>query len=367
MKVKFLDLKKQYSLLKNEIDPAVQAVFAEADFIKGAEVKKFEENFAAYCGAGHCISCGNGTDALTTLLKVHDFPSGSEVILPANTFVATAEAVLSNGLKPVFADISEDFTILPESVESLINANTCAIIAVHLYGHPADMDSLKGIAEKYGLRLFEDAAQAHGAAYRGKKAGTLADGAGFSFYPGKVLGAAGDAGAIVLNDEKLAEKSRKFCNHGRTQKYFHEFAGINSRMDTLQAAVLNIKLKHLDEWIAARNAVAKSYIGQLSDVSEIVLPEIHPETSDAWHLFVIKTEKRDELKEYLKSCDIETGIHYPLSLPEQPVFANHIDYCAGYRAVRESHSLLSLPIGEHLSEDEILHVVGKIKSFFCKR
>ena len=364
MKVKFLDLKKQYSLLKNEIDPAVQAVFAEADFIKGGEVKKFEENFAAYCGAGHCISCGNGTDALTALLKVHDFPSGSEVILPANTFVATAEAVLSNGLRPVFADISEDFTISPESVESLINVNTCAIIAVHLYGYAADMDSLKKIAEKYGLKLFEDAAQAHGATYRGKKAGTLADGAGFSFYPGKVLGAAGDAGAIMLNDEKLAEKARKFCNHGRSLKYFHEFAGINSRMDTLQAAVLNVKLKHLDEWVAARNAVAKSYVGQLSDVSEIVLPEIHPETLDAWHLFVIKTEKRDELKEYLKSCDIETGIHYPLSLPEQPVFANHIGYCADYRAVRESHSLLSLPIGEHLSEEEISFVSEKIRKFF---
>ena len=194
MEVKFLDLKKQYSLFKSEIDSKVQAVFAEADFIKGAEVKKFEADFAAYCGASHCISCGNGTDALSALIKVHDFPFESEVILPANTFVATAEAVISNGLKPVFADIKEDFTILPESVESLINTNTCAIIAVHLYGHPADMEPLKKIAEKHNLKLFEDAAQAHGATYRGKKVGTLADGAGFSFYPGKVLGAAGDAG-----------------------------------------------------------------------------------------------------------------------------------------------------------------------------
>ena len=366
MEVKFLDLKKQYSLLKNEIDSAVQAVFAEADFIKGAEVKKFEADFAAYCGATHCISCGNGTDALTALLKIHDFPRGSEVILPANTFVATAEAALSNGLKPVFADIKEDFTISPVSVESLINQNTCAIIAVHLYGHPADMESLKKIAEKHGLKLFEDAAQAHGAVYRGKKVGTLADGAGFSFYPGKVLGAAGDAGAIILNDETLAEKARKFCNHGRSQKYFHEFAGINSRMDTIQAAVLNVKLKHLDEWVEARNRVAKMYIDELSDVSEIVLPKIHPETIDAWHLFVIKTEKRDNLREYLKNSGVETGIHYPLSLPEQPVFSEHLNYCAGSRAVKESKTLLSLPIGEHLSVEEVAFVAGKIKEFFAK-
>ena len=366
MQVKFLDLKKQYSLLKNEIDPAVQAVFAGADFIKGAEVKKFEADFAEYCGASHCISCGNGTDALTALIKVHDFPRGSEVILPANTFVATAEAVISNGLKPVFADIKEDFTISPVSVESLINPNTCAIIAVHLYGHPADMEPLKKIAEKHGLKLFEDAAQAHGAVYRGRKVGNLADGAGFSFYPGKVLGAAGDAGAVILNDEKLAEKACNFCNHGRSQKYLHEFAGINSRMDTLQAAVLNVKLKHLDEWVKARNEVAKSYIGQLSDVSEIVLPKIYPETLDAWHLFVIKTEKRDNLREYLKNCGIETGIHYPLSLPEQPVFADHLGYCRDYRAVKESKNLLSLPIGEHLSVDEVACVTEKIKEFFAK-
>lgn len=364
MEIKFLDLKKQYSLLKKEIDSAVQAVFADASFIKGKEVEGFEENFAGYCGVNHCISCGNGTDALTALLKVYDLPKGSEVILPANTFIATAEAVVSNGLKPVFADIKEDFTILPESVKSLINPNTSAIIAVHLYGHPADMEPLKKIAEKHGLKLFEDAAQAHGAAYRGKKAGSLADGAGFSFYPGKVLGAAGDAGAVLLNDEGIAKKVKMFCNHGRSLKYFHEFAGINSRMDTIQAAVLNVKLKHLDEWVAARNRVAESYIKQLSGVSEIVLPEIHPETLDAWHLFVIKTEKRDNMREYLKNCGIETGIHYPLSLPEQPAFADHIGYCRDYRAVKESKTLLSLPIGEHLSDEEILYVTEKIKQFY---
>ena len=364
MEVKFLDLKKQYSLLKNEIDSAVQAVFSEADFIKGDEVKKFEESFTDYCGAGHCISCGNGTDALTALVKIHDFPLGSEVILPANTFIATAEAVVSNGLKPVFADIKEDFTISPESAESLINSNTSAIIAVHLYGHPADMEALKKIAEKHDLKLFEDAAQAHGAIYHGRKVGTLADGAGFSFYPGKVLGAAGDAGAILLNDEEQAKKARMFCNHGRALKYFHEFPGINSRMDTLQAAVLNVKMKHLDEWVEARNCVAKKYIEELSGVEEIVLPEFYPGTLDAWHLFVIRTEERDDLREFLKNCGIETGIHYPHSLPEQPAFAEHLDYCRDYRAVRESKTLLSLPIGEHLTDEEILYVSEKIKEFF---
>lgn len=364
MHVKFLDLKKQYLSLQKELDEAVRAVFAEGDFIKGKEVGRFEAAFAGYCGVSHCISCGNGTDALTALLKVHDLPRGSEVILPANTFVATAEAVLANGLKPVFADITDDFTISPESVESLINTNTSAIIAVHLYGHPANIGALKKTAERYSLRLFEDAAQAHGALYHGKKAGSLADGAAFSFYPGKVLGAAGDAGAVMLNDDALAKKAEKYCNHGRSQKYFHEFAGVNSRMDTLQAAVLNIKLKHLDEWIEARKRVAEGYISRLSDVAEITLPEICPDTRDAWHLFVIKTEKRDKLREYLKDSGIETGIHYPLSLPEQPVFASCASYCSGYRAVKESHTLLSLPIGEHLSEDEVAFVSEKIRSFF---
>ncbi len=364
MEVKFLDLKKQYSKLKNEIDSAVQAVFAEASFIKGNEVGKFEENFANYCGVKHCISCGNGTDALTALIKIHDFPKGSEVILPANTFIATAEAVVSNDLKPVLADIKEDFTISPESVESLINPNTSAIIAVHLYGHPADMEQLKKIALKHNLKLFEDAAQAHGAVYRGKKAGNLADGAGFSFYPGKVLGSAGDAGAILLNDNELAQKAKMFCNHGRSLKYFHEFAGINSRMDTLQAAVLNVKMKYLDSWVAARNRVAEKYIEELSGVKEIVLPKFYPETTDAWHLFVIKTEKRDNLREFLKNCGIETGIHYPLSLPEQPAFADHLSYCSDYRAVKESKTLLSLPIGEHLSVEEIIYVADKIRHFF---
>ena len=364
MTIKFLDLKKQYSELKNEIDSAVQAVFAEASFIKGKEVGRFEENFAGYCGAKHCISCGNGTDALTALVKIHDLPENSEVILPANTFIATAEAAVSNGLKPVFADIKEDFTISPESVEALINPNTSAIIAVHLYGHAADMETLKKIAGKHNLKLFEDAAQAHGAIYHGKKVGALADGAGFSFYPGKVLGAAGDAGAILLDDDGLANKARMFCNHGRSLKYFHEFAGINSRMDTVQAAVLNVKMKYLDKWVAARNCVAKKYIEELSGVEEIVLPKFYPETLDAWHLFVIKTEKRDEWREFLANCGIETGIHYPHSLPEQPAFAEHMSYCASYRAVRESKNLLSLPIGEHLGDEDISFVSEKIRKFF---
>ena len=219
-------------------------------------------------------------------------------------------------------------------------------------------------AEKHGLKLFEDAAQAHGAIYHGKKVGALADGAGFSFYPGKVLGAAGDAGAILLDDDGLANKARMFCNHGRSLKYFHEFAGINSRMDTVQAAVLNVKMKYLDKWVAARNCVAKKYIEELSGVEEIDLPKFYPETLDAWHLFVIKTEKRDELREFLANCGIETGIHYPHSLPEQPAFAEHMSYCASYRAVRESKNLLSLPIGEHLGDEDISFVSEKIRKFF---
>lgn len=365
MTIRFLDLQKQYSQLKSEIDEAVTAVFSKASFIKGEEVGRFEAAFAEYCGARHCISCGNGTDALSALLFAYDLPKGSEVILPANTFIATAEAVISNGLVPRFADINEDFSISASSVGSLINSNTSAVIAVHLYGHPADMDALKKITSVHGIRLFEDAAQAHGALYHGKKAGSLADGAEFSFYPGKVLGAAGDAGAVVVDDDKIAERIRKYCNHGRSQKYFHEFAGVNSRMDTIQAAVLNVKLKYLESWISARNRVAERYLELLDGIDGLKLPIKTADTRDAWHLFVVRTQKRDELRDWLKSFGIETGIHYPLSLPEQPAFRDH-GYCSEYRAAKESSTLLSLPIGEHLSDGEVVFVAEKIKEGFRK-
>ncbi len=362
--IKFLDLRKQYSILKNEIDEAVLRVFEEGSFIKGEEVRRFESSFAQYCEASHCIACANGTDGLAVLLKAFELPEKSTVIVPANTFIATAESVISNGLNVKFADIDDDFTISPESVASLITDDVSAVMAVHLYGHPAKMDEIREITAKKGIVLIEDAAQAHGAMLNGKKTGTLADGAVFSFYPGKVLGAAGDAGAVVLNDDKIAEKVRKYCDHGRSDKYIHQFPGINSRMDSIQAAVLNVKLKYLESWIEARNKVASIYLNSIKENEELILPHPRKGVRHAWHLFVIKTKRRDELKKYLESNGIECGIHYPVSLPQQPAFIGESGYASKYRAVLEQNDVLSLPIGEHLDEKEVLEVSRKINDFF---
>jgi len=363
MKVKFLDLAGQYEFLKKDIDEAVVSVFKSAQFIKGEEVKKFEKAFSQYCGCDHCIGCANGTDALTYLLKAMNLKKGSTVIVPANTFIATAEAVVANGLKVKFADIDEDYNISVKSVEKLIDSNVSAIIAVHLYGNPAKLDELRKIADNHGLKLVEDAAQAHGAEICGKKVGSLADGAAFSFYPGKVLGAAGDAGAVTVNDEKLEKKVRMLCDHGRSEKYFHVSVGTNSRLDSIQAAVLNVKLRHLEKWVERRNEVAKMYLDLLKDVKNIELPLTRPEVRHAWHLFVIRSKQRDRLIENLKKEGIQCGIHYPLSLPQQPVFKEHLDYCMDYRAVAWSAEYVSLPIGEHITEEMVLSVVSKIKKY----
>jgi dTDP-4-amino-4,6-dideoxygalactose transaminase len=362
--VKFLDLKKQYSILEKEIDEAVKNIFLSSDYIKGFEVKKFEKAFASYCGTSHCISCGNGTDGLTILIKALDLPEKSTVIVPANTFIATAEAVINNGLNILFADIDDDFTISLESVENLISDNVSAVIAVHLYGQPAKMDKLKNICEKHGVHLIEDAAQAHGAEINGIKVGGFGVASVFSFYPGKVLGAAGDAGAIVTNNPVLAEKISLLSDHGRTGKYVHETTGYNSRMDTIQAAVLNVKLKYLDNWIEKRNAVATAYFNYLKNIEELSFPHVRNNIRHSWHLFVIKTQQRAELMKHLKSKNIGFGIHYPLTLPEQPAFKKHFENCRSFKAVSCSPFIMSLPIGEHLEETEIRYVADSLIHFF---
>jgi len=363
MEVKFLDIVAQYKMLKKDIDNAVLSVFESGQFVKGKDVKLFERDFSEFCSVNNCICCGNGTDALIYLLMAMDLKKGSTVIVPANTFIATAEAVLANGLKVRFADVDEDYNISPESVENLMNEDVSAIIAVHLYGLPAKIKTLRKIAEKWNVKLIEDAAQAHGAAIDGKRVGSLADGATFSFYPGKVLGAAGDAGAIMLNDKALAQKVRMLCDHGRVDKYSHDLSGGNSRMDTVQAAVLNVKLKHLGEWLKKRDHVAKMYLELLKDQKDIELPYVRSGVKHAWHLFVIRSKKRDELMKYLKKEGVQCGIHYPRSLPEQPVFQEHLSYCKNYKAVLWSKEYLSLPIGEHLTDEMIHTVVSKIKNF----
>ncbi len=365
MGIKFLDLNRQYLAIEKEIDEAVKNVFTGSDYINGKAVKEFEISFAKYTGAKHCVSCGNGTDALTIILKSLDLPAGSSVIIPANTFIATAEAVINNGLKVIFADVDDDHNISPQSVENLLSEKVSAVIAVHLFGQPAKMNQLEKICKKHNIFLIEDAAQAHGAEINGKKTGNFGIASAFSFYPGKVLGAAGDAGAIITNDPDIAEKASLLSNHGRTEKYVHKIPGFNSRMDTIQAAVLNVKLKYLDEWIEKRNIVASAYIDQLSPISDISLPFISgDDIRHSWHLFTIRVKNREKLITHLNKKSIEHGIHYPVTLPEQPAFTSHYKYCKGYKAVSFSPFLLSLPIGEHLEIKDVNFVVRSIFEFF---
>ena len=293
--IKFLDLHAQYLGIKDEMDAAIAGVIADSAYIGGERVKKFEADFAAYIGAKHCIGVGNGTDALEIILSSLGLPKGSKVIVPANSFIATSEAVTNAGFEVIFADVKEDYTIKLEMVEGVK-----AVICVHLYGLPCDMDEITAFCAKHSLALIEDCAQAHGAQYKGQKVGTFGNAASFSFYPGKNLGAYGDGGAITTNDDALAKKMRMTANHGRTGKYDHEFEGRNSRLDGLQAAVLGVKLPHLDSWLERRNSIAGVYLRELAG-TPLELPRAYDDRRHVWHLFVIRTDRRDELKEFLAS------------------------------------------------------------------
>ena len=288
MQIPFLDLNAQYEKIYQEINRSIQNIIDNTAFIGGKEVEKFEKRFANYINTKFCIGVGNGTDALTIALKILGIKKGDEVIVPANTFIATAEAVTATGAKVVFVDCDPlYYTIDVTKIEEKITSRTKAIIPVHLYGQPADMDEIIRIAVANNLFVIEDAAQAHGALYKGKKVGSLGDMGIFSFYPGKNLGAYGDGGAIVTNNEKLAEACRMYANHGRLDKYNHQFEGVNSRLDGIQAAVLNVKLKYLDKWNIARQEVAKLYEHKLGPYESIKLPEIRPEVTPVYHLYVI--------------------------------------------------------------------------------
>ena len=360
--VKFLDLKKQYLSIKKEIDKAIFSVIEDSAFVGGKYVKEFEDSFSKYLNIKHTIGCGNGTDALSIALWALDLPKNSEVLVPANTFIATAEAVSKNGLKVKFVDCNKYYQINTKSIEENITNKTSAIIAVHLYGHPANMKKILEIAKKYNLKVIEDTAQAHGAMIEGSKVGTFGDIATFSFYPGKNLGAYGDGGAIVTNNDILANKIRQYINHGRSEKYNHEFEGRNSRLDGLQAAILNVKLNHLNNWLNKRNDVAKRYINEIKN-SKIILPKVISNIYHAWHLFVIKVESRDNFISYLKQHNIQSGIHYPIALPKLKAYQYLQQDCSNFKACKEDKLLVSLPIGEHLEDDEIEYIIKIINNF----
>lgn len=362
--IKFLDLNAQYRSIQSAIDTAIADTIASSAFIGGKALGDFEAAFAAFQQAAWCVGVGNGTDSLEIILEGFDLPSGSEVIVPANSFISSAEAVTRAGHRVVFADVDPaSYTLTLETVMPHVTDKTGAIMVVHLYGYPAPLGPIIDFARARGIRVIEDSAQAHGAEIGGKRIGALADAGSFSFYPGKNLGAYGDGGAIVTNDRALAERCRMIANHGRLAKYDHQFEGRNSRLDGLQAAILGAKLPHLDGWVDRRNAIARAYLEGLAGVPGITLPTLPGNGRHAFHLFVIRTAARDDLQAFLKERGIQTGIHYPIALPKLQAYAYLGQADADFFANRSDSTLLSLPIGEHLSLADAEEVIAAVKSF----
>lgn len=358
--IKFLDLNRQYQTIKTEIDSTIQEVLETSSFIGGKYVSKFEDDFSSYIHTDYCIGVGNGTDALEIAIEALNLSENSEIIVPANSFIASSEAVSRMGHQVVFCDAnSNDYTIDIDDLKTRITSNTSAIIVVHLYGHPCEMDSIIELANMHGLRIIEDCAQAHGAEYKGKRVGSIGDIAAFSFYPGKNLGAFGDGGAITTNDESLAEKCRKIANHGRLSKYDHQFEGRNSRLDSMQAAILSVKLKYLDAWTDKRIQAADNYLNELSDVVDITLPVRQNWARQVYHLFVIRSNKRDLIIEELNKQGVDCGIHYPIALPKLKAYEYVAQQNEDGFAWQSDTKLLSLPINEFITVDEI-KFIGKI-------
>jgi dTDP-4-amino-4,6-dideoxygalactose transaminase len=363
--IPFLDLVKQYQEIRSDVDAAVQSVISSASFIGGSEVKAFEEAFSTYLEVQCCVGVGNGTDAIEIALEALDLPQGSEVIVPANSFVASSEAVTRSGHCVVFADVDQEtYELDPEDVASRVTDNTAGILAVHLYGHPAPMDALSNIAEKNGLVLLEDAAQAHGAEHQGQRVGGIGVVGAFSFYPGKNLGAYGDAGAATTQDSEIAERIRMLANHGRLSKYEHRFEGRNSRLDALQAAVLSVKLNYLDSWIERRRALASRYCDGLSGVGDLVLPTEKAGCKHVYHLFVLRTSARDQLQASLKDQGISTGVHYPTALPHLKAYSSHTQHREHFVAADLASEILSLPMGDSIDLDQADRVIDAVREFF---
>jgi dTDP-4-amino-4,6-dideoxygalactose transaminase len=371
MNIPFVDLKAQYHFLKKEMDTAISNILENTAFIKGKAVTDFENAFAGLIGVKHCIGVGNGTDALVIALKTLGIGRGDEVIVPANSFIASSEAVTAAGARVVFVDNHPDtYNIDVSKLEAVITGKTKAIIAVHLYGQMANMDEIIKISRKNNLFVIEDSAQGHLSEYNSdengwQKAGTFGDLATFSFYPGKNLGAYGDAGAIVSNNEALAKKARMYANHGRISKYNHEFEGINSRMDGIQGAVLGVKLKYLEKWTDQRRKAAQYYSDNLSNIKGITIPFVDDSrVSPVWHLYVIRTVERDNLLAYLKENGISAGIHYPIALPNLQAYAYLGHKPSDFPVASEyQNQILSLPIFPEITKEQQDYVIDTVKEF----
>src|SRR5262245_32809611 len=367
--VPFADLHAQYLTIRSEIDAAIAEVICTSTFIRGPHVDGFEEAFAAAVGTKHCVSCGNGTDALYIVMRALDLKPGDEVITTAHSWIATSETITQAGGKIVFCDTdAETFTIDPHRIEAVITPRTVGIIPVHLFGQPADMDEILAVAERRGLWVIEDCAQAHLATYKGRMVGTFGVAGTFSFYPGKNLGAMGDAGAIVTSDAELARRMAMFARHGGLTKGDHQIEGINSRLDGLQAAVLTVKLKHLPAWTKARQSIGARYCELLSACEDLITPHITPSVSHVFHLYVVRHPKRDALAAHLKEHGIQTAINYPIALPFLPAHSrlghSPHDFPVAHR---HQSCILSLPIFTEITAAQIDHVVCAIQNFGRQR
>lgn len=363
MKIPFVSFDVMHDEIKLELNNSFKEVLNSNWYIRGENVRQFENEFSKYCKAEHAIGCGNGLDALILILKAYGIGRNDEVIVPANTFIATALAVSYTGAKVVLVDCDEYYNIDISKISDKITKNTKAIIAVHLYGMPANMDKLSILAKDNNLILIEDAAQAHGAIYKGKKIGSIGDAAAFSFYPGKNLGALGDGGAVVTNDKDIAKKVKILSNYGSEIKYSHKFKGLNSRLDEMQAAFLRIKLNKLEDWNEFRKRVANIYLKKIKN-SNVILPKLNKDSSSVWHLFVIRTSKRDELREYLTNKGIETAIHYPIPIHKQEAYIEYSNQIGSYpNSEKFADEMLSLPLYYGIKDEEIDYICNKINEW----
>lgn len=365
MKVPFVDLKKQYYSIKNDIDEAIFNVLEETSFIGGKHVDAFEENFAKLYGVKHCISLANGTDSLYISMKMLGIGQGDEVITSAYSWISSSETISQTGATPIFVDIDEYFTIDVNKIEEKITPKTKAIIPVHIHGQMCDIERIIEIADKYNLAVIEDCAQSHFSEFNRVRAGLRGIVGSFSFYPGKNLGAYGDAGCLITNDNELALKIRMYARHGALKKHQHQIEGINSRLDGLQAAVLNVKLPYILQWTQKRIDNSIIYNQVLQDVEEIELPKVRENTKHTFHLYVIKAQKRDELAVFLKEKGIETAVHYPTALPNLKAY-EYLNLAQGIykEATENENKILSLPMFPELEKEQIQYVAECIKEFY---
>lgn len=364
--IPLVNLKRQYKGIKKEIDDAIKRVLNETSFIMGDDVVRFEKEFAEYLGVNHCVGVSSGTDALHLALLSLGVGKGDEVITTPHTFIATSEAITMCQATPVFVDIDPNsYNIDPAKIEARISKKTKAILPVHIYGQPAEMDPILKIAKRHNLFVLEDCAQAHGAEYKGKKVGTFGEVSIFSFYPGKNLGCYGDGGAVVTDNPAIAEKVRLLMNHGRTEKYIHQILGYGNRLDTIQAAVLRVKLRKLNKWNVRRQAIANQYNNYLAKLP-LKLPAQPKNTKPVYHIYSVLLKNRDRIQDKLKSAGIESGIHYPLPLHLQPAFS-YLGYNKGSFPVAEkvSRETLSLPIFPEMRTDEINYICRLISKFMA--